>query len=447
MRYSTFEADVEEPTDYPLKSKNLLVDRDLSVWVVAMPEKLAIEGGKPVREKPLRGGWPGAMMIGEEEKKAVLEVLENKSLFRYYGPNPKYKVAQFEKEFAEFIGTRYALAVTSGTAALNVGIAALEVGPGDEVIVPAITFIASAGAVACQRAVPIFAEIDYSLGLDPEDVEKKITERTKAIMPVHLQGVPCRMDELMEIAEKHGLKVIEDCAQAAGAKYKGRRVGSIGDVGAFSLQLNKLITCGDGGVVTTDDEEIYEKAVRYHDHGFFRGKEGGEPFVGQVYRMNELSGAVALEQLRKLDKIISLLRRVYDRVIDGIKDVDGIKLRETPDADGVAGVSVCFFTEDIETADKFIAALRAEGIPAGRLYGGKPVYSLPQILHQRTLNKAGCPWRCPLYKGKVEYRMGMCPKAEDIAMRAIFIYLSPLYTLQDADDIIHAVRKVAENLL
>ncbi|RLG98512.1 glutamine--scyllo-inositol aminotransferase, partial [Candidatus Bathyarchaeota archaeon] len=211
-----------------------------------MPEKLAIEGGKPVREKPLRGGWPGAMMIGEEEKKAVLEVLESKSLFRYYGPNPKYKVAQFEKEFAEFIGTRYALAVTSGTAALNVGIAALEVGPGDEVIVPAITFIASAGAVACQRAVPIFAEVDYSLGLDPEDVEKKITERTKAIMPVHLQGVPCRMDELMEIAEKHGLKVIEDCAQAAGAKYKGRRVGSIGDVGAFSLQLNKLITCGDG---------------------------------------------------------------------------------------------------------------------------------------------------------------------------------------------------------
>ncbi|KYH39910.1 MAG: hypothetical protein AYL32_014430 [Candidatus Bathyarchaeota archaeon B26-2] len=412
-----------------------------------MPEKLAIEGGKPVREKPLAGSWPGAMMIGEEEKRAVLEVLESKSLFRYYGPKPLYKVAEFEKEFAGLVGTKYALAVTSGTAALNVGIAALEVGPGDEVIVPSLTFIASVDAVACQRAVPVFAEVDHSLGLDPEDVERKITERTRAIMPVHLRGVPCKMDELMEIAEEHGLKVIEDCAQSLGVKYKGKRVGSIGDVGAFSLQLNKLITCGDGGVVATSDEETYDRAVRYHDHGFFRGKEEGEPFIGQVYRMNELSGAVALEQLRKLDRIIGLMRRVYDRVVEGIKGIDGITLREVPDEEGVAGVSVCFFTEDAETARRFIEALRGEGIPASLPYGGKPVYAHPQILHQKTLNKAGCPWRCPLYKGRAEYRMGMCPQTEDIAKRAIFINISPLYTLQDADDIVHAIRKVAENIL
>ncbi|RJS85373.1 DegT/DnrJ/EryC1/StrS family aminotransferase [Candidatus Bathyarchaeota archaeon] len=411
-----------------------------------MPERLAIEGGKPVRERPLRAGWPGAMMIGEEEKKAVLEVLENKSLFRFYGPKPLYKVAQFEKEFAKFMGVKHALAVTSGTAALNVSIAALEIGPGDEVIVPALTFIASADSVACQRAVPVFAEVDRSLGLDPEDVEKKITSRTKAIMPVHLQGVPCKMDELMEVAEEHGLMVIEDCAQAIGAKYKGRRVGSIGDVGAYSLQLNKLITCGDGGVVATNDDDVYEKAVRYHDHGFFRGREEGEPFIGQVYRMNELSGAVALEQLKKLDKIISLLRKVYDRVIDGIRDLDGITLREVPDPEGVAGVSICFFTSDSETAKRFVEALRAEGIPANILYGGKPVYSHPQILNQKTLNRVGCPWKCPLYKGKVKYRIGMCPKTEDLAKRAIFIPMSPLYTLEDADDIVAAVTKVEENI-
>jgi len=421
--------------------------------VSLMPEKLAIEGGKPVREKPLIAGWPGAMMIGEEEKRAVLEVLESKSLFRFYGPKPLYKVAEFEREFAEFVGTKYALAVTSGTAALNVGIAALEIGPGDEVIVPAFTFIASVDAVVCQRAIPIFAEIDYSLGLDPDDLEKKITERTKAIMPVHLQGVPCKMDELMEIAERYGLKVIEDCAQGIGAKYRGKPVGSIGDVGAFSLQLNKLITCGDGGVVVTNNEEIYEKAVRYHDHGNFREtslfeiKKKCEPFIGQVYRMNELSAAVALEQLRKLNKIVSLLRRVHDRVIKGIEDIEGIKLREMPDKEGVTGQSICFFTKEAKVAEMFIKALRAEGIPAGSLYGGMPVYSLPQVLNKRTLNRVGCPWTCPFYKGKVEYKIGMCPRTEDIMRRTVFIYLSPRFTLQDADDIVYAVRKVAENLL
>ncbi len=418
-----------------------------------MVEKLAIEGGEPVRKEPLVVGWPGAMMIGEEEKRAVLEVLESKSLFRFYGPKPLNKVAEFERAFAQYLRARYALAVTSGTAALNVSLASLEVGPGDEVIVPAFTFIASVDAVVCQRAVPIFAEIDYSLGLDPEDVERKITKRTKAIMPVHLRGVPCKMDSLIEISQRYGLRILEDCAQAIGTKYKGRYVGTIGDVGAFSLQLNKLITCGDGGVVSTNDEEIYEKAVRYHDHGYFRKtslfevRTRYEPFIGQVYRMNELNAAVALEQLKKLDRIVSLFRRVYGRIMKGIKDLEGIRFREIPDEEGATGQSICLFTKDPATAEMFIKALRAEGIPAGNLYGGKPVYSLPQILNMRTLNRVGCPWNCPYYERKIEYRMGMCPKTEDIVKRTVFIFLSPLFTLKDADDIVYAIRKVAKRLL
>ena len=424
-----------------------------------MPEKLAIDGGKPVRTTPFptakRWGahpeFPGASIIGKEEEKAVVEVIRSQSLFRYYGSNLLNKVSQFEKEFENLMGIKHAQAVTSGTAALNTGLAALGVGPGDEVIVPAYTFVASPEAVAAQKAIPVFAEIDYSLGLDPEDLKKKITKYTKAIMPVHLGGAPSKMDTIMEIAENHDLLVIEDCAQDIGGKYKGKRVGTIGDVGAFSLQLHKNITTGDGGIVATDDDKIYERVARYQDHGNFRGKVGGgeddEAFIGQVYRMNELTGAVALEQLKKLDKIIELMKRPYFRIIKEIKDVHGLRMREIEDESGISASDVTIFVEDPDKAERFSGALKAEGIPVGLRYQGKPVYALPQIMNMRTTTDVGCPWKCPLYKGKVKYKMGLCPKTEDIAKRTFNIGMNPLFTDQDADDIIHAIKKVVENLL
>ena len=229
-------------------------------------EKLAIDGGAPSRQHPDPPMYPGGMMIDQEEEAAVLEVLRKKRLFRYYGPaEGPSTAAELEKAFAAHMGTRHALAVTSGTAALICALQGIGVGPGDEVIVPAYTWIASAEAVLAVGAVPVIAEIDETLSLDPEDVERKVSPYTKAIMPVHMRGTPCDMDALMDVARRYDLKVIEDTAQADGASYKGKRLGSMGDVGCFSLQFNKIITSGEGGMVITNDENVWKRAVMFHD--------------------------------------------------------------------------------------------------------------------------------------------------------------------------------------
>ena len=233
-------------------------------------ERLAVDGGEPVRATPLETGYPGARLIGDEERELVLEVLDRQAPFRFYGVNEPDKVAQLEREAARMMGTSYALGVTSGTAALKVGLKALDIAPGDEVIVPALTFIASPGTVAAHHAIPVFADINESLTLDPHDIENRITPRTRAIMPVHTSGVAAEMDTIMEIARRHDLPVIEDCAQSAGTAYKDKSIGAWGDVGAFSLQVNKIITAGEGGIVTTSDPVMFERAVRYHDHGNYR---------------------------------------------------------------------------------------------------------------------------------------------------------------------------------
>src|SRR3954470_7213659 len=221
---------------------------------VAEATRLAIEGGTPAVTSPLPRMYPGGMRIGREGEEAVLEVLRSKRLFRYYGPQSSRSwVTDLEDAFATVMGVQHAAAVSSGSAALMCALAGLGVGPGDEVIVPGYTWIASATAVIAMGAVPIIAEVDESLTLDPADVRRKITPATKAIIPVHMRGAPSQMDELMAIAREHNLGVMEDVAQADGGSYHGRRLGSIGDVGAFSLQFNKILTCGEGGVLVTDD--------------------------------------------------------------------------------------------------------------------------------------------------------------------------------------------------
>ena len=258
---------------------------------------------------------PGAYFFGEEERKELLDVMETGYLSRYGkedDPMFKHKVVTFEKEFAKYIGTRNAVAVNGGTGALITSLAALGIGPGDEVIVPGYTFIASISSIIYAKAIPILAEIDESLNIDPKDIRKKITKRTKAVMPVHMLGNPCDMDNIMEIAEEFGLYVVEDSCQALGATYKGKKLGSIGDIGAFSLNNNKTITTGDGGVVVIDDDNLYERAFGFHDQGhkpYRMGLEiGHRSLIGMNLRINELTGAVALAQLRKTDNIISMLR-------------------------------------------------------------------------------------------------------------------------------------------
>ncbi|MCG8498988.1 MAG: DegT/DnrJ/EryC1/StrS family aminotransferase, partial [Firmicutes bacterium] len=222
---------------------------------------------------------PGAYWYGNEEMEAVMEVMKGGYLFRYGNendPNFLHKVSTLEKEFARYCGVNYALATTSGTSALLVSLIAMGLKPGDEVIVPAYTFVASYTACIFAGLVPVLAEIDESLSLDPDDIENRITSRTKAIMPVHMLGNPCNMDRIMEIAKKHNLLVLEDSCQAAGASYKGKKVGTIGHMGAFSLNLFKTITSGDGGLVCTNEQGLFERAFGVHDQGHKPNRFGVE---------------------------------------------------------------------------------------------------------------------------------------------------------------------------
>ena len=236
----------------------------------ANPPGLAAEGGKLVRSTPLTTQFEGANFIGEEEKRELDEAVETRSLFRFYGFTPPQKARTFEVEFQKFMGVKYALGVTSGTAALHVAINALGVGPGDEVILPAETWHSDYNAILMTGALPVFCEINESFAMDPDDLRSKITPDTKVIIPSHLSGTVADMDAIMAIAREHNLKVLEDSAEAIGASYKGKRTGSIGDIGIFSFQTAKMMTSGEGGCVITNDPALYERAIRFHDLGGVR---------------------------------------------------------------------------------------------------------------------------------------------------------------------------------
>jgi 8-amino-3,8-dideoxy-alpha-D-manno-octulosonate transaminase len=416
-------------------------------------ERLAVDGGTPVRTKPLPLGR-GVAFLGEEERAAVMEVLESRSLFRYYGPKLLGKVAAFEDAASELLGVSHAVATSSGTAAIRTALAALGVGCGDEVVVPAFTFIATINAVVVSGAVPVFAEIDETLGLDPSALESVISERTAAIMPVHLENVGCDMDPILEVARKLGVPVLEDTAQSMGASYKGKALGSLGDFGAFSLQLEKNITAGEGGLVTTSDEQLFLRAARYQDqggqfvtsHGSERGGELGEPFVGENLRMTEIAGAISFEQLKKLPSIVEAMRTNKRRILKALGDVEVFERRRIPDPEGDGSSSITWFAPDEELARRAVKALRKEGIPSAQVYNGKPVYANPTILERRTATGKGGPWNCAEHPCRVEYRMGMCPQTEALVTRSFTVGVGARYSEQDCDDVAEAVGKVARNL-
>jgi dTDP-4-amino-4,6-dideoxygalactose transaminase len=284
---------------------------------------------------------PGAYYFGKEEIEAVAEVMNSGYLFRYGSENdPKFlrKVSFLEKEFAAYCNVKHAIATSSGTSSLLASAIALGLKPGDEVIVPAYTFVASYTSLIFAGIVPVLAEIDESLTLDPEDIEKRITTKTKAIMPVHMLGNPCDMDRIMVIAEKHGLLVLEDSCQAAGASYKGRKTGSIGNIGAFSLNVFKTIHSGDGGLIVTDDEQLYETAFGVHDQGHkpcrLGVEVGNRNVLGLNFRMNEITAAVGLAQLKKIDRITGVLHEKRDKFKKLISGSGDFRFRKLNDPDG-----------------------------------------------------------------------------------------------------------------
>jgi dTDP-4-amino-4,6-dideoxygalactose transaminase len=365
-------------------------------------------------------------LIGEEEKREILEVLDAGYLFRYGSDdNPafKAKVYNLEKAIAAMAGVPYCVAVNSGTSALMVALGGLGVGPGDEVIVPGYTFVASMASIIWARAVPILGEIDRTLNLDPVDVRRKITPRTKAIMVVHMLGNPGRMDELKAIADEHNLLLIEDCAQAFGASYKGRRVGSIGHVGTYSLNSNKMITAGEGGAVVTSDEAVYKRCFGIHDGGHSPLRKGLEvgrrPFVGVDFRMSELQAAILLAQMRKLEGILAKLRANKTRFKAALAGVPGLEFREITDVQGECATLLTVFLPTEEIARKVASEVGSKVIADS----GWHVYSnMEHILEKRTVTAEGCPFNCPLYKGpEPKYWKGMLPQTDDLLARAINI--------------------------
>ena len=275
----------------------------------------------------------GHSIYDDVEKQELIDVLESRSPFRWWGESSKS--LEFEQAYAAHIGVKYAIGVTSGTTALYAAVAALEIGPGDEVILPAWTWYADYDAIVLSGALPVFVEIDESFNIDPQEIEAKITPRTKAIMAIHLQGCPADMDPILEIAKKHNVRVLEDCAQCLGGRYKGKYVGSMGDIGINSFQLSKSITAGEGGAVVTNDGELFERAVRFHDVGVLRSPYtealgGGlmAAFAACNFRMNEFTGAVLKGQLTKLETICEGLRSNARKVREGIADLPGLTLAE-----------------------------------------------------------------------------------------------------------------------
>lgn len=414
----------------------------------APPAKPAIEGGAPVRATPLRAGYWGPQFYDEKERAEVLDVLDSQTPFRWYGKNKPTKVLTFEKEFAARMQSRFALGVTSGTAALQCAMAALEIGPGDEVILPSWTWHSCFNAIVLAGALPVCAEIDHSFNIDPESIERLITPHTKAIMAVHLLGTPCRMDRILDIAKKHSVRVLEDCAQSVGASYKGRPVGSFGDIGIYSLQINKTITAGEGGAVVTNDPALFERAARFHDLGGFRaphqevvGKAQLEWLFGANYRMSEFTGGVVLAQLRKLDRIVSSVRSNARMVYEGVRDLPGIRFRDVPDPEGELGSGVYIDFKTKERCDRFLAAMKAENVPAGKPSGSVILPTLPHIMAKKTLHPK---WPSFLTeRGKaMRYGPETCPATIDILQRYGGVPMDPKYSRKDVDDVVAAIRKV-----
>jgi 8-amino-3,8-dideoxy-alpha-D-manno-octulosonate transaminase len=418
--------------------------------------RLAVDGGTPVRKEPLLPGWPGGLLIGAEEKAQVLEVLESQSLYRHYGPRPRHKAAELEQRFAEAMGARHALAVTSGTGALLVGLAALGAGPGDEVIVPTYTWVATINAVVTLGAVPVFVDIDESLTMDPAALGAAITEATVAVVPVHMRGAAADMAAIGAVAERHGIPVLEDAAQAVGGRYRGRRLGTLGRMGAFSLQYHKTITTGEGGMVVSDDTALFERAVRYHDQGSVRVEEldemipeGSPLIIGVNYRMSELTAAVGVAQLGKMDWIIGQMRAHKARAVRGIGGLPGVRLRPLPDPEGETAAALIFSVPSADAATRVARALTAENVQASVPWtsGQHVYYHFDQLIERRFLSKRHCAWECPHYRGKATLQKGQFPRTDEILQRAVHINLHPLLAESDVDDIVTAIDKVATALL
>lgn len=411
-------------------------------------EQLALLGGPKVKTTPFGTG----KRFGDAELMHLKEALDQNTLF-YMSGN---KVKQFLAKFTQMYGMQYGVAASSGTASLHVALGAVGVTEGDEVITSPITDMGSIIGILYQNAIPIFADLlPHTYNLDPKSVKSCITEKTKAIMVVHLAGNPCDMDAINAIAKAHNIAVIEDCAQSYQCYYKGALAGTLGDIGCFSLNDFKHISTGDGGMLIMNDEELYHTAFRFADKNYNRfGSTPQElrniPYIAPNYRMSELQGAVALAQLDRIEGICQRRNDIGEAITHGIEHIDGIHpplinegdkssywfymLRIDKDALGVDAVD-------------FSAALKAEGIPCQQGYIPHCVYEYDLFKNKSAYINTHAPFDSKYYGKPIEYKKGLCPVAEEILLTAVRIEINEFYTDEDVQQIIAAVNKVASYYL
>lgn len=391
-------------------------------------DELAIEGGEPVRKKLLPYGH---QWVDEADVQAVIEVLRSDWLTT--GP----KVGEFERAFADFVGTKEAVAVSNGTAALHTAMYAADIGAGDEVIVPPMTFASTANSIVFQGGTPVFADVDLeTLLIDPAQIEAKITPRTKAIVAVDYAGQPCDYDALRVIANRHNLILVADACHALGGSYKGRSVGTLADLNVFSFHPVKPITTGEGGMITTNDPKLAQRMRIFRNHGIttdHRQRElQGSWFyemvdLGYNYRLTDIQCALGISQLRKLPEWVKrrqMIAQHYNEAFAELPAIEPLKVRkEVSHAYHLYMVKLNLANLRVTRAEVF-KALRAEGI-------GVNVHYIPVHLH-------------PFYRKRFGTGPGLCPVAEAAYERLITLPLFAAMSDQDVEDVIEAVRKVIE---
>jgi dTDP-4-amino-4,6-dideoxygalactose transaminase len=370
--------------------------------------------------------------------------------------NDESKATKLEEQVSKLFEVKHVMGVSSGTGALHTAYVAADICCGDEVIVPGYTFMATAMAVVAARGIPVWCEIDESMTIDADDVEKRITPRTKAIAPVHMNGYVCNMKAVMDVARRHNLMVIEDCAQACGTSFGGKPVGTIGDIGCFSISSYKTTGGGEAGLVVTDDDKLFYRVQQWAEGGglwrpdrYAPARWEGELFCGLNYRMSELEGTVALVQFGKMDAQLARWRKNKRRILAELPVYHEIQPQTIHDIDGEMGHTIGFFPETAEESERIVAALDAEGVSCGTR-GQNPgrdwhIYdSVDQILQKMPATSDGCPWRCPKTGEEVpvEYSPDMCPRTLDLTSRQVQVRVNQWWTESDCKQVAAAITKV-----
>lgn len=399
--------------------------------------------------------WPGIHYFGQEEVDAATRVIRAQSPFRYYGPDFQNETGQFEKDFAAYIGLRYCLAVSHGTAALQVAMAAMGIGPGDEVLVPGYFWVSTVSAIIRSGAIPRLVDVDASFNMDPVDMRRKISSRTRLAIMVPMGGVIGQIENVAAICKEHNILLLEDCAQSNGASQFGQMVGTHGDMSIFSFQINKNMTAGEGGAVLTNSEELYKKAIAIHDLGYVKNADGtlevedtAMQFWGIGCRMNEITAAILRVQLKKLDTIVASMRSFKNELKAILSEYDGIETRHIADPKGDGGSFLKMIFKDKATSMKFKEGLLANGISVKK-YGVYPIHmtewglhiysKIPSLVHKKSICGHHSVWELEENKWAKDYTYseGTLPVLDDYVQRTVLFCIASKLT-EDQKDLIRS---------